>query len=288
MNKKLLGIIYPISILAFVLFIYFALVVALFYLNTDIAFGSAPAIIFSSIYLLIFHILAGLILYCYLVVMFTNPGEPPLFWGFNDRPEERKRRYCGICNKFKPERCHHCSTCGRCVLVMDHHCPWLNNCVGLRNRKHFMLLIIYAAVLDGLAIICSLYPLIALALAIARGEKGHLWIFTVGVIGFVLALVFAYIIAQFLSYHFDLVRRNMTTIEHLDEKRGNVREFNYDGGTEFNWQQVFGKKPGCYFLPCNADDKDSQADGTVFMKQRSGVQELGDTESQYQEDYGAD
>lgn len=49
----------------------------------------------------------------------------------------------------------------------------------------------------------------------------------------------------------------MTTIEHLDEKRGNVREYNYDGGAEFNWQQVFGKKSACYFVPYNADDKDS-------------------------------
>lgn len=235
MNKKLLGIIYPIAILVFCLFIYFSLIVTLYYLNTQMMFGSILISIFSSIYLFLFHFFGALILYCYLKVMFTNPGEPPLFWGFNDKPEERKRRYCGICNKFKPERCHHCSTCGRCVLVMDHHCPWLNNCVGLKNRKNFMLLIIYAAIVDLLGIIFSIYPLVMMIIEIARGDRTHLWHLIVGIIGFVLALVFAYIIYQFLSYHFDLVKKNMTTIEHLDEKRGNTREYNYDGGEEFNW-----------------------------------------------------
>ena len=49
----------------------------------------------------------------------------------------KKRRYCLMCNVFKPERCHHCSACNRCVLNMDHHCPWINNCVGLNNHVFF-------------------------------------------------------------------------------------------------------------------------------------------------------
>ena len=57
--------------------------------------------------------------------------------------ESKRRRYCLMCNVFKPERCHHCSACNRCVLNMDHHCPWINNCVGFWNRKYFTLLLIY-------------------------------------------------------------------------------------------------------------------------------------------------
>lgn len=37
----------------------------------------------------------------------------------------------------------------------------------------------------------------------------------------------------------------MTTIEHLDEKRGNVREYNYDMGRDFNRDTVFGKRKEC-------------------------------------------
>lgn len=80
MNKKLLGIIYPISILVFVLFIYFSLIVCLYYLNAERMFGSVLMLIISLTYLIIFHIIGAIILYCYLSVMFSNPGEPPLFW----------------------------------------------------------------------------------------------------------------------------------------------------------------------------------------------------------------
>ena len=98
-----------------------------------------------------------------------------------------------------------------------------------------MLLIIYSAALDFIGIAFSIYPLVWFIIEISQGNRTHLWHLIVGMIGFLLALVFAYIIIQFLSYHFDLVKKNMTTIEHLDEKRGNTREFSYDGGEEFNW-----------------------------------------------------
>lgn len=41
----------------------------------------------------------------------------------------------------------------------------------------------------------------------------------------------------------------MTTIEHLDEKRGNPRDINYDMGKEWNWKSVFGKSAFLYYLP---------------------------------------
>lgn len=79
-SKKLLGIIYPIGILCFVLFIYFSAIVCLYYLNTEYMFATTFLKIHSIIYLVIFHVLLALILYCYLNVMFMNPGEPPQFW----------------------------------------------------------------------------------------------------------------------------------------------------------------------------------------------------------------
>jgi len=99
-----------------------------------------------SVYLLleIFNMLFVMLIWSFFQAMTTDPGQVPVFWGFYlGDSENKRRRYCLMCNIFKPERCHHCSACNRCVLNMDHHCPWINNCVGFWNRKFFMLLLIY-------------------------------------------------------------------------------------------------------------------------------------------------
>ena len=83
-NKKLLGILYPIAILMFFLAVYFTLIVNLYFTNINNMFGNIWIATISIIYLVLFHIFLALIVYCYLTVMFKNPGEPPQFWGFND------------------------------------------------------------------------------------------------------------------------------------------------------------------------------------------------------------
>lgn len=74
----------------------------------------------------------------------TDPGAVPTNWGFYMGDDTKRRRYCKVCNVWKPDRTHHCSSCNRCVLNMDHHCPWISNCVGFYNRKYFMQLLIYS------------------------------------------------------------------------------------------------------------------------------------------------
>merc|ERR1719409_1807779 len=78
----------------------------------------------------------------YMSVM-TDPGLVPRSWGFYMGDETKRRRYCKMCNVWKPDRTHHCSICNRCILNMDHHCPWINNCVGFYNRKFFVQLLVY-------------------------------------------------------------------------------------------------------------------------------------------------
>lgn len=143
-----------------------------------------------------------------------------------------------------------------------------------------MLLLIYAAVLDFFGIVFSIYPLVRMVIEIARGDYSHLWHFIFGLVGFLLALIFAYIIFQFLKYHFDLIDKNMTTIEHLDEKRGNIRDYNYDMGKEWNFNFVFGKVKACWFFPYNKGDAASTGDGTVFLKTGNNqkVMEEGDSD----------
>ena len=72
--------------------------------------------------LIIFIILLLLLISSFITAMNTNPGDIPLYWGFYIGDEDFKRkRYCLICNAFKPERSHHCSVCNKCVLNMDNY-----------------------------------------------------------------------------------------------------------------------------------------------------------------------
>lgn len=182
-----------------------------------------------------------IVVYCYIGCLIKNPGTPPKFWGFYiDSPDEKRKRYCTICNNFKPERTHHCSTCGQCVLVMDHHCFFLNNCVGFNNRKIFILLLTYAFIVTILGLIFTPYPIGVFIYEITLKRYLHIVNFIFAFVGYCLLCVFLYIMWAFIKYHYNLIEENRTTIEHLDEKRGNKSNVSYDMGRDFNWRFVLG------------------------------------------------
>lgn len=91
---------------------------------------------------------------------------------------------------------------------MDHHCPWLNNCVGFKNRKTFMLLIIYAFLFGVIGILGSIYPLVLLGGELTDGFFGRLSKFIIGIVGDILGIIFVITMINFLTYHFDLVNNN--------------------------------------------------------------------------------
>jgi len=79
-KKKIMGILYPIAIFAFIGFCYFALIVCTFYLNHHHMFGSAFNTAYSVITLIIFHVVFVCIIYCFVSAIVKNPGQPPKFW----------------------------------------------------------------------------------------------------------------------------------------------------------------------------------------------------------------
>ncbi len=61
----------------------------------------------------------------------------------------------------------------------------------------------------------------------------------------------------------------MTTIDHLDQKRGNVKDYNYDFGKEWNWKSIFGKEKICWLVPYDLGEAAGpNGDGTVFMRNK--------------------
>lgn len=100
--------------------------------------------IWPTISLCVYSVFALMYSWCYIKTQMTDPGQIPIYWGFKvGSSSDTRKRYCVICNLFKPDWTHHCSACNMCVLNMDHHCPWLNSCIGFWNWKSFILLLMY-------------------------------------------------------------------------------------------------------------------------------------------------
>jgi hypothetical protein len=138
-------------------------------------------------------------------------------------PDTKRKRYCLMCNVFKPDRCHHCSTCNRCVLNMDHHCPWVNNCVGFWNRKFFLLLLLYSLLILYFYIATMMGTVIQTIYWHGEAYKDHIDWKQLGFVllielTYLLTLLLAIVLTKFTIFHLTLVLNNMTTLESMEHK----------------------------------------------------------------------
>ena len=225
--------------------------------------------------LTIFHILLLFMLFAFVSTMNTNPGEIPLYWGFYIGDDDYKRkRYCLICNAFKPERSHHCSVCNKCVLNMDHHCPWVDNCIGFYNRKFFMQLLIFVVILTIYIDISEAYYVLDICIKLINKKIRYSEIFHFGIVIICYVAVFAFsiIITLFLKFHIQLVLENSTTIESLDVDHKNENaKFNI--GKRKNWEQVFGSEPFFWFIPISTKRGKPEGDGLTWKTR----EQIGDS-----------
>ena len=231
--------------------------------------------------LVIFHILVLLLLMAFISTMLTNPGEIPLYWGFYIGDDDYKRkRYCLICNAFKPERSHHCSVCNICVLNMDHHCPWVDNCIGFYNRKFFMQLLCCVVILTIYVDISELYFVLGMALKLFKKQIKYSELFHVGfvIICYLAVFIFSIIITMFLKFHIKLVLTNSTTIESLDTEHQKDYE-KFDIGYLQNWEQVFGSDVLFWFIPFPSKRGRPEGDGLTWKTRES--LNLGNSNRQY-------
>lgn len=221
----------------------------------------------------IFSFLTGLVLWAYFVVMNTHPGQIPLYWGFYIGDDEYKRkRYCLICNAFKPERSHHCSICNVCVLNMDHHCPWVDNCIGFNNRKFFMQLLFFLEIL--LIFVCLTTPFFEVPRIVAfikhyRQSNAHTYNYKLGVeiffvcVVYICFIVFAVMFGLFVQFHYKLVINNSTTIENLDKEHAEDNK-KFCLSEDENWMQVFGENKNYWFLPIVCEQGAPKGDGLAW------------------------
>eukprot|EP00894_Picocystis_sp_ML_P004894 jgi/Pico_ML_1/55411/g1099.t1 len=233
-----------------------------------------------NVALVVYHVLVGLLVWCYLATAHTDAGSVPHGWrpvedveaamraierGEFDRADHSRPRYCRKCEAWKPERAHHCSVCNKCVLRMDHHCVWVANCVGAHNTKAFLLFLGYTAaacILSG----GMLVPKFVRSLSGTVQEEDPTEIALVLFV-FVLDAAFAISILGFLVMHVGLVAKNITTIEMYEKIR--TIPWRYDKGKKKNFQEVFGRKKRYWMLPLyDREDKEKLVGYMLEMDKR--------------------
>ena len=228
-------------------------------------FLTIPPTSFNNIIIDFFYVLIFLMVFwSYVIVIKTPAGSIPLYWGFYiGDDDEKRKRYCLICNAFKPERSKHCSICNTCVLNMDHHCPWVNNCIGFFNRKYFMQFIFYLEILFIYHFIFSSFYLYNEFQIVINTIKTNYLGFVIIIINYIPTVVITFLFGKFVAYHIKLVLTNSSTIESLDtENKDKYKKFCLS--PKENFEQVFGKNKFYWFLPVNIEQAKPVGDGLLW------------------------
>ncbi|KAM3129716.1 hypothetical protein pb186bvf_018229 [Paramecium bursaria] len=168
---------------------------------------------------------------------------------------EKNKRFCLLCKRFKPERSHHCSRyrsiiirCNTCVLVMDHHCVWIRNCVGYHNRKYFILFLFYfnlTLLLElALLILQNIYLFKDFKQQYDRKKSQVILLFVQSII----LILFEILLIKYSIKQIRLVSKNITTIEQL-ANLNKPQQNQYDLGLKQNWFEVMGRNSLYWFLP---------------------------------------
>jgi len=207
------------------------------------------------------HAVLALFMMSWWNVMFTPEIKPPAEWQGGGGEECKKT---GV---VLPPRAFNFKGRG-VVLGFDHFCGFLGTTVGLHNRKCFVLMLVYGAMLcnfsgalvaidyhaaaasgnvsahgedstvQGLLMFISpAYMIISMCTSfgdIAAGASIDAFTMLVDAIGGVAVLLFC-------LFHVRLVLRNCTTLE-----QNTIR---WDVGRRANWCQVFGENPTWWFVP---------------------------------------
>ncbi|CAA9989229.1 palmitoyltransferase, putative [Plasmodium knowlesi strain H] len=213
----------------------------------------------------LFHVFFFLFLLSFIKCASTDPGKVPRNWGFYIGDDVKRRRYCKICNVWKPDRTHHCSACNRCVLNMDHHCPWINNCVGFFNRRFFIQLLFYGLICLFIVAVQT-FHYIFIDNANAYIEDGFhdkssfvALEYTYASIVLFLTFVLIFALVPFTKFHLKLISKNSTTIENMDIYNQDYNMYNV--GCEDNAKQVFGNNILCWMCPFHCISNRPAGDG---------------------------
>jgi len=161
---------------------------------------------------------------------------------------------CHTCHMVRPLRSKHCRVKRKCTLIFDHYCPFVANAIGYNNYLYFFLYIVFH-VLAMVGINITVYKYLS--------RNGWDWI--VGTLGVYIGLFFLPGFGM-LSYHVQLVRRNLSTNEHanmmrykyLHDATGRYRN-PWDNGIMSNIYDKVVPSSKCYELPVEREEAEGQS-----------------------------
>ena len=238
--------------------------ILLCYVSYIFIFQQMTPFSFKSFIIIIFYIIIiTLMFWAYITVMKAPAGSIPLYWGFYiGDDDEKRKRYCLICNAFKPERSKHCSICNECVLNMDHHCPWVNNCIGFFNRKYFMQFIFYVEISFIYNFIFSFIYLIQKFKLVKEEKMSYIYYIFLWINCLAIGVA-TFLFGKFVLYHINLVITNSSTIENLD-KENKDKYAKFCLSKKENIEQVFGKNKLYWLLPIISEEAKPEGDGLLW------------------------
>ena len=76
--------------------------------------------------------------------------------------------FCPTCRSWKIAHAHHDSVNRRCIADFDHHCPYVGNAVARRNKKSFLLFLVYGGVSALIALLTIFLDLVPGIIADAK------------------------------------------------------------------------------------------------------------------------
>ena len=222
-----------------------------------------PFTLKSFIIIIIYIFIIIMMFWAYITVMRAPAGSIPLYWGFYiGDDDEKRKRYCLICNAFKPERSKHCSICNECVLNMDHHCPWVNNCIGFFNRKYFMQFIFYVELSFIYNFIFSFINLTEKFKLVKEEKIGYIYYIFLWINCLAIGIA-TFLFGKFFIYHINLVIKNSSTIENLD-KENKDKYAKFCLSKKENIEQVFGKNKLYWLIPIISEEAKPDGDGLLW------------------------